>query len=177
MEQLSYFIQDVKRSIGRKKLRVFTVLFTRTFWGLFNYRLERCGYRLIGDFYSVIRIVYLPISFLFQIISNIDIHYKADIKGGVLVHHPALGVVVNGVCIIGSNLTLTGGNAIGVNKSCKKGDFVIGNDCNLGANATIIGPVKLGDKIKIGANACVLNSYLDSNVVLVGIPAKPIGNV
>ncbi|MDH7912989.1 DapH/DapD/GlmU-related protein [Winogradskyella sp. SYSU M77433] len=125
----------------------------------------------------MIRILYLPFSFVFQIISNIDIHYKADIRGGVLIHHPALGIVVNGVCIIGSNITLTGGNVLGINKSCEKGDFTIGNDCNLGANATIIGPLKLGDKIKVGANACVVNSYTDSELVLVGVPAKPLENV
>ncbi|WP_281140001.1 DapH/DapD/GlmU-related protein [Winogradskyella sp. SYSU M77433] len=139
--------------------------------------MERCGYDLFGGLYPVIRILYLPFSFVFQIISNIDIHYKADIRGGVLIHHPALGIVVNGVCIIGSNITLTGGNVLGINKSCEKGDFTIGNDCNLGANATIIGPLKLGDKIKVGANACVVNSYTDSELVLVGVPAKPLENV
>ena len=177
MKQLKYFIADVKRAIGRKKLRIFTVFFTRSFWGLFNYRLERCGYDLFGGLYPVIRILYLPFSFVFQIISNIDIHYKADIRGGVLIHHPALGIVVNGVCIIGSNITLTGGNVLGINKSCEKGDFTIGNNCNLGANATIIGPLKLGDKIKVGANACVVSSYTDSELVLVGVPAKPLENV
>ncbi len=177
MKQLKYFIADVKRAIGRKKLRIFTVFFTRSFWGLFNYRIERCGYDLFGSFYPVIRILYLPFSFVFQIISNIDIHYKADIKGGLLIHHPALGVVINGVCVIGFNLTLTGGNVLGINKPCEKGDFVIGNNCNLGANATIIGPLKLGNKIRVGANACVVNSYSDSGLVLVGIPAKPKENV
>ncbi|WP_138434676.1 serine O-acetyltransferase [Winogradskyella algicola] len=177
MKQLIYFIADIKRAIGRKKLRIFTVLFTRSFWGLFNYRLERSCYGLFGRLYPVIRIVYLPFSFLFQIISNVDIHYKADIKGGLLIHHPALGIVINGVCVIGANLTMTGGNVLGVNKSCNKGDFIIGDNCNIGANATVIGPLKLGDEIRVGANACVVNSYIDSRIVLVGIPAKPLENV
>jgi len=177
LKQLKYFIDDVKRAIGRKKLRIFTVCFTRSFWGLFNYRIERCGFSLFGSIYPIIRILYLPFSFFFQIISNIDIHYKADIKGGLLIHHPSLGIVINGVCIIGSNLTLTGGNVLGISRSCEKGDFIIGNDCNLGANATVIGPLKLTDKIRIGANACVINSYSDPGLTLVGIPAKPLENV
>jgi len=36
------------------------------------------------------------------------------------------------------------------------GSFVIGDDCSLGANATIIGPLILGERIKVGASACVI---------------------
>lgn len=174
MEQISYFLEDIKRLIGRKKLRVLMIVFTRTFWGLLNFRLERLGYRLFGRSYSVIRILYLPFSFIFQIISNLDIHYKADIKGGLLIHHPSLGIVINGICIIGSNLTLTGGNVIGISKPCIKGDFLIGDNCNFGANATVIGPLKLGNDQIVGSNACVVTSFLESKLTLVGVPAKPI---
>lgn len=101
-----------------------------------------------------------------------DIHYKADIKGGLIVLHPSVGCVISRYCIIGNNLTLTGGNVIGVKQRCKPGSFVIGDDCTLGANATIVGPLILGNKIVIGSSACVVGSYLIESTILAGVPAK-----
>jgi serine O-acetyltransferase len=45
--------------------------------------------------------------------------------------------------------------------------------CYLGANATIIGPLVLGNNISIGASACVVKSYLEDNIILIGVPAIP----
>ena len=41
----------------------------------------------------------------------------------------------------------------------------------VGTGAKILGPVKIGDNVKIGANAVVL-SDLPSNSIAVGVPAK-----
>uniref|UniRef100_UPI00404B5B34 hypothetical protein n=1 Tax=Gelidibacter sp. TaxID=2018083 RepID=UPI00404B5B34 len=114
----------------------------------------------------------LPILTLFQVYSNMDINYKADIKGGFLILHPAMGCVISGYSIIGVNMTLTGGNVIGLKKPCKYGEFIIGNQCSLGANAVVIGPLILGNHIQIGASACVLNSHVEDCKTLVGVPAK-----
>ena len=106
--------------------------------------------------------------------SNLEIHYKANIKGGILVLHPSVGVVISGQAIIGKNLTLTGGNIIGVKRKTEKGEFLIGDNCTFGANATLIGPVILSNNISIGASACVVQNCLADNSVLVGVPAKRI---
>lgn len=84
-----------------------------------------------------------------------------------------MGVVINGSCVIGNNLTLVGGNVIGLSKSVEGKEFIIGNNVSLGANACIIGPVKLGNNINIGALACVVKDA-ESNTTLVGVPAKEI---
>lgn len=67
---------------------------------------------------------------------------------------------------------MTGGNIIGAKDGCLPGGIVIGNDCNLGANAVILGPVQLGNNIKIGASGCVLKDFLTDGAILVGVPAK-----
>ena len=94
--------------------------------------------------------------------SNLDIHYKADIKGGLLVLHPSVGIVISGQAKIGKNLTLTGGNVIGAKRKTKKGEFEIGDNCNFGANATLIGPVVIANNISIGASACVIKNCLNN---------------
>lgn len=171
-QQIIYFKRDVKRMIGRRKSRILYVWLSRSFAGIFLYRLERGFFLTFGELYRVMRIFFIPIINLIQAYSNIDIHYKANIAEGLSILHPSMGVVVSGKSIIGSNLTLTGGNVIGVSKKCTIGEFVIGNDCNLGANGVIMGPLIMGNNIKVGASACVVNSFNDSNITLIGVPAR-----
>ena len=130
--------------------------------------------KLSNNFYGILRIPFLPLIYLFQSYSNIDIHYKAAIKGGLLILHPSLGIVISGQVRIGKNMTLTGGNLIGTKRNCEKGSFVIGDNCTLGGNATLIGPLILSNHIVVGASACVINTCLINNSVLVGVPAKEV---
>lgn len=171
IEQINFFFQDLYRIIGRKKNRIIILIFTRSFWGLLNYRLDRAFYLLFGKLHGIIRLPFIPIIVLLQSFSNIDIHYKANVKGGILVLHPSLGVVISGRARVGKNLTLTGGNVIGINSNSNNSDFIIGDNCNLGANSVIIGPLMLGNKINIGAMACVTKSFVEDNITLVGVPA------
>lgn len=174
MQQLSYFTKDVKRMLGKHKVRILYVWLSRSFWGILLYRIERSLFLAFGKQYSFIRVPFVPFFNLIQAYSNIDIHYKAVIEGGISILHPSVGVVISGQSRIGEHITLTGGNVIGVHKKCEEGTFVIGNNCSLGANATIIGPVILADYTTIGASACVVNDCVTTHRVLVGVPAKPI---
>jgi len=174
MNQFKFFIKDLKRMLGKHKIRILHIWISRSFWGVLLYRIERSLFLVFGKTYGIIRVPVIPIFNLIQAYSNIDIHYKADIKGGLLILHPSIGCVISGQCVIGHNLTLTGGNIIGVKGRSPLGSFVIGNDCNFGANATLIGPLMLGNGINIGASACVTKSFIIENSKLVGVPAKEI---
>lgn len=174
MTQFNFFIYDVKRMLGRSKLRLLIVWLSRGFWGCLIYRFERSLFLVFGKSYKILRIPLIPIINILQAYSNIDIHYKANIKGGILVLHPSVGCVISGQSVIGKNITLTGGNVIGAKGKVEDGTFVIGNNCEMGANATIVGPVILANNITIGASACVINSESNAYSVLVGVPAKRI---
>lgn len=174
MSQLSYLRKDVKKMVGKIKWRILIIFFSRVFAGIFWYRIDRSLYLLIGKQYQVLRIFLSPFFYIVQAYSNVDIHYKADIGPGLMILHTSVGVVVSGKAIAGNNLTLTGGNVIGASRDCNKGDFMIGDNCFLGANACIIGPLKIGNNIKIGACACVVKSFEENDITLVGVPAKPL---
>lgn len=171
--QINFFFSDCKRMLGKNKARIITLWMSRTFVGCFVYRFERALFLFFGNKYKYIRIVFYPFINLLQVYTNMDIHYRADIKGGLLILHPAMGIVISGKVTIGKNLTLVGGNVIGFSTGINN-PFLIGNNCSLGANAVIIGPIILEDEIKIGASACVIKNCINKGVTLVGVPAKEI---
>lgn len=173
--QFRFFIKDVNRVLGKKKLRIVFVFFSRVFWGIFLYRLERSLYLFFGDkWYKILRFFLLPLYYPIVAYSNLDIHYKANIDGGLLILHPSLGVVISGKCIVGKNLTLVGGNCIGIKNWYSGAKFLIGDNCMLGANSTIIGPLTLDNNVTVGASSCVVKSFNEDNITLGGVPAKRI---
>ena len=167
--QFKYFTQDLIAVSGKYKIRILQIIISPIIIGLLKYRLERSLFLLFGKAYGILRVPLTPIFYILHSYSNMDIHYKANIKGGLKILHNSVGIVISGQTIAGNNLTLTGGNVIGAKG---KGDIIIGDNCYLGANATIIGPLELGNNISIGASACVVRSYLEDNKVLIGVPAK-----
>ncbi len=171
MKQLRYLQQDIKRILGKDKWRIIIVLFSRIFIGIFWYRIERATYLFLGNKYQILRVILSPFFYLIQAYTNIDIHYKSDIGPGLLILHSAIGIVISGRAIIGKNLTLTGGNVIGMSE--RSGSFIVGDNCSMGANACIIGPLILGNNIKVGSSACVVKSCEQDGITLIGVPAKP----
>jgi serine acetyltransferase len=174
LKQLKYFIEDLYQIVGKNKGRLFIVIFTRCFYGLLKYRIERSLYFIFGKAYSIIRLPFLPVFFILEIISNMDIHYKADIKGGLKILHPSQGVTISGCLIAGKNLSLVGGNVIGISRKCINNEFKMGNNIKMGANACIIGPLSIANNIEIGACACVTKTFSIENIKIAGVPAKPL---
>lgn len=71
-------------------------------------------------------------------------------------------------CTIYHNSTLGG---TGKNKYKRHPD--LGNNVMVGSGSKILGPIKIGDNVKIGANAVVLTDVPDGKTVI-GIPGKVI---
>jgi serine O-acetyltransferase len=86
--------------------------------------------------------------------------------GFVLVH--STGVVINGQVRGGARVHIEHQVTIGAER---RHSPVLGDDVFLGAGAKIIGPVTLGDGVRIGANAVVVHD-IPAHCTAVGIPAK-----
>jgi UDP-N-acetylglucosamine--N-acetylmuramyl-(pentapeptide) pyrophosphoryl-undecaprenol N-acetylglucosamine transferase len=69
-----------------------------------------------------------------------------------------------------SNMDTPLGNCIG-NNGLTQSVPVIGDGLDLGIGACVLGDVKLGNDIKVGANAVVVRSAQGDGLTLVGIPA------
>jgi serine O-acetyltransferase len=93
----------------------------------------------------------------------------ADLGPGLVILH-SIGVVINSNVRAGSNLVLEHGVTIGAEKGQSP---VLGDNIFIGAGAKIIGPVRIGSDVKIGANA-VVTKDLPDGATAVGIPATVI---
>lgn len=80
---------------------------------------------------------------------------------------------------ISSNVTfVTHDNSINkVDRSLPNlyGEIVIGNNCFVGQNATVLYGVELKDDIIVAAGSVVANSFNDKRIIIGGNPAKIIG--
>lgn len=103
-----------------------------------------------------------------QAMAGIEIGKDATLGEGVYFVHP-VGVVIGGDARIGNRVRFYGSNTIGTAKD--DGYPTIEDDVWIGAGARILGPITIGARSRIGANAVVV-SDVPPDSVAVGIPAK-----
>jgi serine O-acetyltransferase len=103
--------------------------------------------------------------------SGIEIHPGAKIGRGLFIDH-GMGVVIGETAEIGPNVTLYHGVTLG-GTSWKKGKRhpTLQENVVVGAGAKILGPIIIGARTRIGANAVVVKDVPPDSVV-VGIPGR-----
>jgi serine O-acetyltransferase len=106
-----------------------------------------------------------------QVCAGIEIGKDVELGAGVYFVHP-VGVVIGGTSRIGKRVRFYGCNTVGA--AHDDGCPVIEEDVWVGAGARILGPIRVGARARIGANAVVLDDVAPDSVV-VGVPARPTG--
>ncbi|KAL6959872.1 serine/threonine-protein kinase HAL4/sat4, variant 2 [Sarracenia purpurea var. burkii] len=107
---------------------------------------------------------------------GVDIHPAAKIGEGILLDH-ATGVVVGETAAIGNRVSLMQGVTLGgTGKEIGDRHPKVGQGVLIGASATILGNIKIGDGAMIAAGSLVLKDVPPHSMVA-GIPAKVIGYV
>ena len=104
-------------------------------------------------------------------LTGIEIHPGATIGEGVFIDHGA-GVVIGETTEIGNNVTIYQGVTLGgTGKETGKRHPTIGNNVMISAGAKVLGPVVIGDYVKVGAGSVVLKD-VPAHSTIVGVPGR-----
>ncbi|MGZ9189676.1 MAG: serine O-acetyltransferase [Nitrospira sp.] len=119
------------------------------------------------------RVPFLPraLSQLARWLTGIEIHPSAKIGTGFFIDH-GMGVVIGETAEVGDYVTLFQGVTLGgTGKERGKRHPTLGNHVVVGAGAKILGGIRIGDNVKIGANSVVLKN-VPPNSTVIGVPAR-----
>lgn len=131
-------------------------------------------YRLTHLMWTKSVLLRLPARFIAQVtrsITGIEIHPAAKLGRRLFIDH-GMGVVIGETAEVGEDVLIFHGTTLG-GTSMKKGKRhpTVGNRVTIGSGAKVLGPIKIGDDVKIGANAVVVKDVPDGYIA-VGIPAE-----
>jgi serine O-acetyltransferase len=109
------------------------------------------------------------LSTLARWVTGIEIHPGARIGRRFFIDH-GMGVVIGETAEIGDDCTLYHGVTLG-GTSWQKGKRhpTLANDVVVGAGAKVLGPIRLGDGVRVGSNAVVVKD-VPAGCTVVGIP-------
>jgi serine O-acetyltransferase len=109
-----------------------------------------------------------------RFLTGIEIHPGAKIGKRVFIDHGA-GVVIGETAEIGDDVLLYQGVTLGGTGNVRgKRHPTVGNRVVIGTGAAILGDIRLGNDVKVGAGSVVVHSVPDGRTV-VGIPARVVG--
>lgn len=144
------------------------------FMGLKNY----LTYSLFQKVFRINSGVPWPVHFSSVVSGYKNIEYKDEItplgyspnsyiqgKNGIIMGSNIIHAV--GLKIITSNHEVTD-----FTKHTKNKPIIIGDNCWLGANVTILPEVELGNHVIVAAGSVITKSFLEDNIVIGGVPAK-----
>jgi len=102
-----------------------------------------------------------------SVIFGIELGKDIELGEGVYMVH-TLGTVIGGTSRVGKRVRFMGNNTVGSAKD--DGCPVIEDDVLVGCGARILGPIRIGARAQIGANAVVVTD-VPADAVAVGVPA------
>lgn len=141
------------------------------FWAMVVYRFGRWRYQvkpaILRKFFSFI---YKVLYKFVQIITGIELPCEVEIGSHFIIDHFG-GIVVSGYAKIGDHCRIRNGVVIGLKNVEEPGAPELGDHVDIGAGAKVLGKIKIGNNVLIGANAVVITDVPD-NSIAVGVPAK-----
>src|SRR5882672_10251721 len=140
------------------------------FWVMVVYRFGRWRYgvrpAILRKLFSLLyRILFKSV----QIITGIELPCEVVIGRNFVIDHFG-GIIISGHAKFGDNCRIRNGVVVGLRRVEDKRAPIIGNNVDIGSGAKLLGPIRIGNNVLIGANAVVLCDVPD-NSIAVGVPA------
>jgi serine O-acetyltransferase len=140
------------------------------FWVMIVYRFGRWRYGVRPPILrKLLSFAYKFFYKMIQIVTGIEFPCEVIVGNNFTIDHFG-GIIVSGYATFGDNCRIRNGVTIGLRRIDEKAAPAIGNNVDIGAGAKLLGPIKVGDNVIIGANAVVICD-VPSNSVAVGVPA------
>ena len=141
------------------------------FWVMIQYRFGRWRYGVRpGLLRKPLSLIYRVMKTVSQILTGIDLPCEVTIGKRFRIDHFG-DVIVSGDAVIGDDVLIRNGVTIGLQRRDDPGSPVIGNRVEIGAGAKVLGKIRIGDNVLIGANAVVVRD-VPANHIAVGVPAR-----
>lgn len=121
-----------------------------------------------------IKIPFIPrlISQIMRFLTGIEIHPGAKIGKGFFIDH-GMGIVIGETAEIGKNCVMFHNVTLGgTGKHSGKRHPTIGDNVFIGTGSVLLGPIKIGNNVKIGADTIIVNKNIPNNCTVVGTPGK-----
>ena len=136
-------------------------------WALAFHRLAHWLYR--GELYFLARVI----NHFGRFLTAIDIHPGAEIGRNFFIDHGF--VVIGETAVVGDDVTIyqcvTLGGTNPTNGVAGKRHPTIGDGVIIGSGAQVLGPITIGERARIGANAVVTRD-VPEGATMTGIPAR-----
>ena len=165
LKDLYYDAKNIKEK-DPAAINIFYVIFLYQGFHILIY------HRIAHFFYKIkFRFIARLISQIGRFFTGIEIHPGAVIGKKLFIDH-GMGVVIGETSIIGNDCTMYQGVTLGgTGKDRGKRHPTLGNNILVGSGAKILGPINIGDNVKIGANSVVIKD-VPNNCTIVGIPGE-----
>ena len=142
---------------------------------------ERTNRKALKRFYLANKLWHTNLLF-FQFISmiihsknikkyNCQIYPQATIGKNLYIPH-CIGIVIGNTSVLGDNCVIFPNVVIGAayspnkEKCTGRRHAIIGNNCTIGANSSIIGDIVIGNNVVIGANSIITKDIPDNAIVI-----------
>jgi len=165
---LNFFVSDVSAAFTKDPASNSLIEVLTSYPGIKAILLHR-----IAHFFWIIGMPFVPryLSEVNRATTGIEIHPGAKIGRDFFIDHGG-GVVIGETAEIGNNVTIYQGVVLGgTTTDPVKRHPTLGDNIVVGSGAKILGPIKIGDNVKIGANSVVVRD-VPPNSVVVGVPGK-----
>jgi serine O-acetyltransferase len=126
----------------------------------------------VGHWFYRKRIPLVPflVDALIRVLFRCVVFSQTEIGRGTVFGYGGIAVVVHKRAVIGRNCMI--GPRVTIGGTSGHFDVpVIGDNCILHTGAVVIGPIRLGCNVVVGANA-VVNKSVPDHCVVAGVPAK-----
>lgn len=165
-------IQDFKRWKADRPSQLFYICFELGVWAAALYRIRRALFLIdIPVIRIFLRLIGFSLHKFSEVFLGVCISSCTEIGPGLYIGHTG-ALRIHPDARAGKNLSIGSAVTIGVlGDGHKAGVPTIGDNVFIHTGAVVLGGIKIGNNVKIGANAVVITDIPD-NATAVGVPAK-----